>query len=74
MKLRGVSLYLQHCDRDTAFLQFNKWLYFITSLGLSGHYTCRQFNIQQLYVLPTQCIYAFCVNLRTNSEYFPIQR
>ena len=33
-----------------------------------------QFNIQQLYVLPTHCIYVFCVDLRTNSDYFPIQR
>ena len=33
----------------------------------------RQFNIQQFYVLPTQCIYVFCVDLRTNSHYFPIQ-
>ena len=32
-----------------------------------------QFNIQQFYVLPTQCIYVFCVDLRTNSGYFPIQ-
>jgi len=39
----------------------------------SGHYIYRQFNIQQLYVLPTQCIYVFCVDLRTNSDYFPIQ-
>ena len=27
-----------------------------------------QFNIQQFYVLPTQCIYVFCVDLRTNSD------
>jgi len=33
----------------------------------------RQFNIQQFYVLPTQCIYVFCVDLRTNSHYFHIQ-
>ena len=33
----------------------------------------RQFNIQQFYVLPTQCIYVFCVDLKTNSHYFPIQ-
>ena len=33
----------------------------------------RQFNIQQFYVLPTQCIYVFCVGLRTNSDYFPKQ-
>jgi hypothetical protein len=31
-----------------------------------------QFNIQQLYILPTHCIYVFCVDLRTNSDYFPI--
>ena len=31
------------------------------------------FNIQQFYVQPTQCIYVFCVDLRTNSDYFPIQ-
>jgi hypothetical protein len=30
----------------------------------------RQFNIQQFYVLPTQCIYGFCVDLRTNINYF----
>jgi hypothetical protein len=30
-------------------------------------------NIKQFYVLPTQCIYVFCVDLRTNSDYFPIQ-
>ena len=32
-----------------------------------------QFNIQQFYVLPTQCIYGFCVDLRTNSDYFTVQ-
>jgi uncharacterized cysteine cluster protein YcgN (CxxCxxCC family) len=40
----------------------------------SGHYMYRQFNIQQFYVLPTECIYVFCVDLRTNSDYFPIQQ
>ena len=39
----------------------------------SGHYMYRQFNIQQFCVLPTQCIYVFCVDLRTNSDYFPLQ-
>ena len=28
------------------------------------------FNITKLYVLCTQCIYVFCVDLRTNSDYF----
>jgi hypothetical protein len=32
-----------------------------------------QLNIQQFYVLPTQSIYMFCVNLRIN-DYFPIQQ
>ena len=32
-----------------------------------------QFNIHKFYVLPTQCIYVFCVDLRTNSVYFSIQ-
>ena len=27
----------------------------------------------EIYVLPTQCIYVFCVDLRTNSDHFPIQ-
>ena len=27
----------------------------------------------QFYVLPTHCICVFCVDLRTNSDYFPIQ-
>jgi hypothetical protein len=32
-----------------------------------------RFNIQQFYILPTQCVYVVCVDLRTNSDYFPIQ-
>ena len=39
----------------------------------SGYYMYHQFNIQQFYVLPTQCIYVFFVELRTNSYYFPVQ-
>jgi len=37
----------------------------------SGHYMYRQFNIQQFYVLPTQCIYVFCVDMRTKQRLFP---
>ena len=40
----------------------------------SGHYMNHQFNIQQFTVLPTLCIYVFCVDLRTNIDYFLIQR
>jgi hypothetical protein len=39
-----------------------------------GHYMYHQFNNQHSHVLPTHCIYVFCVDLRTNSNYFPIQR
>ena len=33
-----------------------------------------RFNIKKFYVLPKQCIYVFCVDLRTNNDYFPIQQ
>ena len=32
-----------------------------------------QFNIQQFYILPTQYIFVFCVDLRKKSDYFPTQ-
>jgi len=31
------------------------------------------FNTQKLYVLPTQFVYIYCMDLRTNSNYFPAQ-
>jgi hypothetical protein len=43
------------------------------TLKPSGYYMYHKFNIQQFYVLPTQCIYVFCVDLRTNSDYFTVQ-
>ena len=30
-----------------------------------GHDMYRQFNVQQIYVLPTRCVCVFCVDLRT---------
>ena len=53
---------------------FHTRLCSLNTLQPSGHYMYRQFNIQQLYVLSTQCIYVFCVDLRTNSDYFTVQR
>jgi hypothetical protein len=47
--------------------------YAVDHIKSSGYYTYHQFNIQQFYVLPTQCVYVFCVDLRTNGDYFPIQ-
>jgi hypothetical protein len=37
-----------------------------SSLAVSLRTT--RFNIQQLYVLPTQCIHVFCTDLRTESN------
>jgi hypothetical protein len=30
-------------------------------------------NAEDHCILPTQCIYVFCVDLRTNSDYFTVQ-
>ena len=38
------------------------------TLKPSGHYMYHQFNIQQFYVLPTQYIHVFCVDLITYSD------
>jgi len=45
----------------------------IRPLKPSVYFMYRQFNIQQFYVLLTQFIYVFCVDLRTNSDYFTVQ-
>jgi len=36
-------------------------------------HTHNQFNIKKFHVLPTQYIYVFCMDLKINSNYFPIQ-
>ena len=44
------------------------WLVFITETE------CVYCAVRStFYVLPTQCIYVFCVDLRTNSDYFTEQ-
>ena len=44
------------------------WLVFITETE-SVYCAVRS----TFYVLPTQCIYVFCLDLRTNSDYFTVQ-
>ena len=39
----------------------------------TGHVMHLQFNIQQLYVLPTLYFYVLCIYLRTNSELCHLQ-
>ena len=42
-------------------------------LKSTGYVMHQQFNIQQLYVLPTHCIYVFCIHLRPDSDLCHLQ-
>ena len=53
--------------------QWTIYIYIYIYIPYSGNNMNRQINLQQFYVLPTHCIYEFCVDLRTNSHYLPIQ-
>ena len=53
------------------FLWWNKE--HLNPFKLSGCLKCHHFNIHKFYILPTHCIYVFCVDFRTNSDHFPIQ-
>jgi hypothetical protein len=39
------------------------------------YYTCMysQYSTKQFHVVPTHCIYVFCVDWRTNSHYLPVR-
>ena len=43
------------------------------TLQSPGYYIHNQFNVHQIYVLSTQCLYVFSVDLRTTSDCIPIQ-
>ena len=60
------SLYVPH----SGYYMDRQWSLYVLP---SGHYMYHQFNIQHFYVLPTQCIFVFYVDLRTNSDYFVTQ-
>jgi len=45
----------------------------LTLQQLTGTLCTTRFNNHKLYVLPTQRIYVFCMDIRANSDYFPIQ-
>ena len=59
-----------HSGTDNTEPSKSQWSLYVPH---SGHYMYQQFNIQQFYFQPTQCIYVFCVDLRTKSHYFAIQ-
>jgi hypothetical protein len=52
-------------------MRFPTYALSLKPLLSSGCFMCHQFSIQQFSVLPTHCIYVFCVDPRTNSDYFP---
>ena len=57
------------CEKTAIISLYNiDWLVFITETE------CVYCAVRStFYVLPTQCIYVFCVDLRTNSDYFTVQ-
>jgi len=82
----GVRLKDSECDAVQSGRQREAWCLHVTgkrttsekiavSLLSSPVVTIRttSLNTHKFHVLPTQCIYVFCVDLRTNSDYFPIQ-
>jgi len=44
-----------------------------TAVNGNSYQYDKYFNTEQFYVLDTQSIYVFCVDIGTNSDYFPIQ-
>jgi hypothetical protein len=57
-------------------LKQSKFMYIgtgMSSLSPVVTVSITSFNAKEFYVLSTQCIYVFCVDLRTNSDYFPMQ-
>ena len=66
----GFCVGVKLSEREANHLQLVPVMYKNNHCALRGYH---QFNIQQFYVPPTQCIYVFCVDLSTNSDYVPIQ-
>ena len=69
------GLYVQtlYCRYVLGDMVYELYHYKINTLSPSGYYMYRQFNIHNSTFCPHSCIYVFCVDLRTNSDYFPIQ-
>jgi len=47
-------------------------LFILTLRDLVVTLSTIRFIIHKSFILPTQCIYVFCVDLRTNSDFFPL--
>ena len=70
LAVRTVLLYVPCCCTYSSTVQRQVRL---NPLQHKCYVMYRQFNSQQFYVLPTQCIGVFRINLRTNSSYFTVQ-
>jgi hypothetical protein len=66
-----------YASKETVAL--SRWYCYVTeALNSSGYFMYHtvvtictaKFNVQKLYVLPTYCIDVFCVDLRTNGDFF----
>jgi hypothetical protein len=77
--ITNISIKISLClTRNTS---ANTNTFFCSRLPLSSDYLpslvitlfTTSVNIKQFYVLPTECIYVFCMDLRTNSDRFSIQ-
>jgi hypothetical protein len=75
----GPTLNMVKLFRALRTLHFIIWDIYLLQQSMNAclHVVCNtctdRFHVQKFYVLPIQCIYVFCVDLRTNSDYFTVQ-
>jgi hypothetical protein len=68
-----TTVRLNNCLAESGDFEQHESSWITNSLKPSGQYMYHQFIIHISYVLPTQRIYVFCVDLRTHRDYFPRQ-
>jgi hypothetical protein len=62
-----IDHYIDMSVTTRIFKQFGN----LTFYSLVATLCMNRFNTQKFNVLSTQCIYVFCMDLRTNSDYLP---
>jgi hypothetical protein len=74
-EIRNITYTKQDCSRCVPRRSIQFYEDFFIKIFKGFYCTPAKFNIQQLYtyILPVQCIYVFCMDLRTNSDYLCIQ-
>ena len=63
----------EECAASDDLQPTGKQIQILNTLSLVVIICTTRFNIQQFYVLPTECICVSFMDLRTNSDYFPTQ-